>query len=526
MIRAFPAPLSFGLIVALASPAAALQSTQFGTQQLITSAATGVADVFPADLDGDGDIDMVAALTGADRVAWYRNNGNGSFTQRVLANGMENTTCVTAADLDGDGDLDVVAGAPGLIFPPGSNNSLRVFRNNGNGSFTSLTIPQAVPGIWDVTTSDMDGDGDLDIVISLGAIFDQIGWFRNNGNLNFGGVQAISTSSSTSSEPRDVHTADVDGDGDMDVLAANYNGNDVSWYRNNGSSWTRQVISGAQGARNVRTGDMDGDGVLDVVSTSVLDRRVAWYRGLGGGNFSSQRIISTANNEYRGLHLVDADLDGDLDVFTTSETNNRVDWYENLGGNNFSSSHVITNGMAGANCVASADMDGDGVPDIVAGAPGNNRITWYENLLDPNALGTNYCTGVPNSSGAAGSVTATGSNTASDNDLTIIAESLPNNSFGFFLVSQTQFFIPNPGGSQGNLCIAGDIGRYVGPGQIQNSGTGGTFSLLLDLTQVPQPTGFVSVQAGETWNFTTWFRDAIFGLPVSNFTDGFSITFQ
>ena len=520
--------LAAGLAAGLSGSAAALQSTTFGSQNIIASSATAVADLAPADLDNDGDIDVAAALTGSDRAVWYRKNANGTFSQLTLATGLPNITSIHAADLDGDGDQDIVAGAPGSFFPPGSGNALRVFRNNGNGSFTTLTIPQSVPGIWNLTTDDMDGDGDLDIVISLGAVFDQIGWFPNQGNLSFGSVRAISTGSATSSEPRDVHTADVDGDGDVDVLAANYLGNDVSWYRNNGggNSWTRVFLSTAAGARNVRTGDMDGDGVLDIVTTSVLDRTLAWYRGQGGGSFSSKRVISTTNNEYRGLHLVDADLDGDLDVFTTSETNNRVDWYENLGSNNFSGSHVITNSMTGANHVNSADMDGDGVPDVIAGAPGNNRITWYENQYDPNSLGSNYCTANANSSGAPGAMSASGSNVVSDNDLTIEATRLPANSFGFFLVSQTQFFLPNPGGSQGNLCIAGDIGRYVGPGQIQNSGTAGTFSLLLDLTQIPQPTGFVSAQVGDTWNFTTWFRDSIFGLPVSNFTDGFEITFQ
>ena len=521
--------LTAGLALGLTGSAAAFQSTQFGSQNIITSAATQVAEIAPADLDGDGDIDVAAALTGSDRVVWYRRNFNGTFTQRILDSSMDNVTSVHARDLDGDGDIDLIAGSPGAFFPPGNGNALRVYRNNGGGNFTTITIPQQVPGIWNLTTDDIDGDGDPDIVIGLGAIFDQIGWFPNQGNLNFGGVRAISTGSGTSSEPRDVHTADVDGDGDMDVLACNYLGNDVSWYRNNngvGTSWTRVFISSASGARNVRTEDMNGDGILDLVTTSVLDRTLGWFRGTGGGSFTSRQVISQQNNEYRGLHLVDVDLDGDMDVFTTSETNNRVDWYENLGGGNFSTSHVITNAMTGANHVNSADMDGDGVPDIVASAPGNNRITWYENEFDPNALGFNYCTANANSSGFPGVMSATGSNVVADNDLTIEASLLPANSFGFFLVSQTQFFLPNPGGSQGNLCIAGDIGRYVGPGQIQNSGAAGTFSLLLDLTQIPQPTGFVSAQVGDTWNWTTWFRDSIFGIPVSNFTDGFEITFQ
>jgi hypothetical protein len=72
---------------------------------------------------------------------------------------------------------------------------------------------------------------------------------------------------------------------------------------------------------------------------------------------------------------------------------------------------------------------------------------------------------------------------------------------------------------------AGSIGRYVGPGQVQNTGATGGFSLQLDLTQTPTPTGFVVVAAGETWHFQTWHRDAVGGVATSNFTDAVSITF-
>ena len=86
--------------------------------------------------------------------------------------------------------------------------------------------------------------------------------------------------------------------------------------------------------------------------------------------------------------------------------------------------------------------------------------------------------------------------------------------------------VAGPGGSQGTLCLGGAIGRYVGPGQIVNSGSTGEITLAIDLTQTPQPTGLVSVQPGETWNFQAWYRDAIGGSATSNFTDGLSITFQ
>lgn len=141
--------------------------------------------------------------------------------------------------------------------------------------------------------------------------------------------------------------------------------------------------------------------------------------------------------------------------------------------------------------------------------------TW---LLGGN--GTSYCDGTPNSTGLPGRISAHGSAVVTSNDLTLVAEDLPPHSFGFFLTSQTQGLTQNPGGSQGNLCLSGAIGRYVGPGQIRNAGATGAISLLLDLTQTPQPMGFVSVNAGETWNYQAWTRDSVGGMATSNFTNG------
>jgi hypothetical protein len=119
-----------------------------------------------------------------------------------------------------------------------------------------------------------------------------------------------------------------------------------------------------------------------------------------------------------------------------------------------------------------------------------------------------------------------GSASIAANDLTLEASRLPNNSFGYFITSLTQAITPNPGGSQGVLCVGGQIGRYTGPGQIKNSGATGAFSLLLNLNQIPTPTGFVPALVGQTRSFQSWHRDSVGGAPTSNFTNGLSVTFQ
>lgn len=66
----------------------------------------------------------------------------------------------------------------------------------------------------------------------------------------------------------------------------------------------------------------------------------------------------------------------------------------------------------------------------------------------------------------------------------------------------------------------------MGPGQIRNAGQAGAFDLRIDLTSLPQPADSVAAVAGETWNFTSWYRDTVGGDPTSNFTNGLSVNFQ
>ena len=144
--------------------------------------------------------------------------------------------------------------------------------------------------------------------------------------------------------------------------------------------------------------------------------------------------------------------------------------------------------------------------------------------LDP-PIGDAYCAVALNSTGSASELSAIGSTEVASNDLTLTSSSLPLSAFGYVIASTTQGFAMNAGGSTGNLCISGDIGRLVG-GVIGNAGTTGSFSVTADLNAMPQSQGPVVVVAGETWNFQTWHRDSDSGAPTSNFTNGLEITFN
>ena len=207
-------------------------------------------------------------------------------------------------------------------------------------------------------------------------------------------------------------------------------------------------------------------------------------------------------------------------------------------------------------------LDADGataVPtyDIASTPSGKSRVTsargliggmltaWSDNRSDggdiliqltgddgtPGSLGivsnpAQLCVGVPNFSGETAVSFVVGSASAQANDQTLWTVNLPSFSFSFFLTSTSPGFVMAPGSSIGNICLGGDIGRFMGPGQVLNGGPTGSVQLSIDLTQQPTPTGLVSVMSGEQWYYQAWFRDLTPLGPASNFTEACSVVYQ
>ena len=157
---------------------------------------------------------------------------------------------------------------------------------------------------------------------------------------------------------------------------------------------------------------------------------------------------------------------------------------------------------------------------LVTGGPffGNDPLGTFTFMRLP--LGTSYCgPAALNSTGAPGTLLALGSGLAGES-VTLTANGLPTDQFGYLLVS-SQTGSSMPMGSSGQLCLSGSIGRFNGQGQVLNSGTNGSFTLVADSANLPLNPN-LSAQPGETWHFQAWYRDS----GTSNFTDGLSLTFQ
>lgn len=141
------------------------------------------------------------------------------------------------------------------------------------------------------------------------------------------------------------------------------------------------------------------------------------------------------------------------------------------------------------------------------------------------SIGTSYCgPAVPNSSGQPARIRAIGSDVVALASLSLKAIDLPHDQFGYFLGSMTEGFVAQPGGSSGNLCLGGEIGRFVS--QVGNSGPCGCMDITVDPFAFEVPVSPPApILPGETWRFQCWFRDVEVA-PTSNFTDGVWIEWQ
>jgi hypothetical protein len=349
-----------------------LLATTFGGQNTITSSADGARSVFASDVDGDGDMDLLSSSVADDTVAWYENDGNQNFTEHTISTSANGARSVFALDVDGDGDLDVLSASS-------LDDKIAWYENDDRPvqdvNFTSHTISTAADGAISVFAADMDGDGDID-VLSASYVDDKIAWYENDGSQNF----TPHTISTAANFALSVFASDVDGDGDMDVLSASYVDDKIAWYENDGSgNFTSHTIStAADGAISVFAADVDGDGDMDVLSASFLDDKIAWYENDDSQNFTPHTISTAADRAY-SVFATDLDGDGDLDVLSASSYDDKIAWYENDGSQNFTP-HTISSASDGALGVFAADVDGDGDMDVLSASASDDKIAWYENL--------------------------------------------------------------------------------------------------------------------------------------------------
>jgi hypothetical protein len=275
---------------------------------------------------------------------------------------------VAIVDLDGDGDNDLA-----VIH---RNGSLKTLANLGAGTFA----PAVDRGIlWpsetatEIETADVDRDGDQDLLVSFTTTYGSISVVRNRGNGTFDPPENYDTCYSTQM----LVAADFNGDKRVD-LAGDSNCFQATIMLNNGDGTFRHNGEYGRGYTpgGIDAGDLDGDGDLEVAFGNGTSD-VTVLPGLGDGSFGPHGGQAVHHNP-RGVKMADFDADGDLDIVTSNTYSNFVSLLRNDGTGQFPPPEDYFPGFGTMN-LAIGDFDRDGDVDLVVANRDNDHISILHN---------------------------------------------------------------------------------------------------------------------------------------------------
>lgn len=315
------------------------------------------------DINNDGQVDFITGVSGENEVEWHENLGDEGFSSSKEITQSVTDPRICISDLNGDSYTDI-------IVISHDSHKLGWYQNLGNGSFDELEIILSNVHKGEVVcTSDADNDGDEDIFLNFER--NKFKWLENDGVGGFVNEHIIYEGPNLevgTEGPRLIHLSDMDGDGDKDLLITReYTSywERLEYFQNdgNGNFSNEESISFEfyVWVTAIDTDDLDGDGEKDIVvsvSTQGWNYPVAyWFKNLGNGNFSSEQIVAPdafASSAF--VSSVDLDSDGDIDIVCDSHDPSSSRWFENDGTGEFQS-HIV--GLVGLSSVVDIDNDGD-----------------------------------------------------------------------------------------------------------------------------------------------------------------------
>lgn len=337
------------------------------------------------DVDGNGSSDIVyifreSANSGDWGIGWLRNtDGKGRFAapETLVSPGVGPLT-MAAQDVDGDGDEDLVR----VGWHSSWRKSVGWHENkDGRGALGTLR-PIASQLVDDsFAVGDVDSDGDLDVLAS--------GYLYRNNDGRFSKEPELIWPSNRD-RGASTQVADLDGDGDLDLLTGGDRFCGPHWLENvdgKGEFVFREEFRGPTGVERptiVVPTDMDGDGDLDVLAAdSTFETRIEWYENLDGeGAFGDGQLIGIQSPEPYAFLVHDVDADGDVDILVDGIVDT---WLENT----INGFELINQGFPAREGIGLhvADFNGDGAADLLVESL--DGVLWFENRLIADANGDN-----------------------------------------------------------------------------------------------------------------------------------------
>ena len=280
--------------------------------------STQVVDV--KDLDQNGELDIIVTET-QNQLIWYKNNGNYNFEKIIIDNslsGFTNQPQIYIADIDKINGLDIV-------YASNSTGDLAWYKNDGNQTFTKTSIDSGYSQLNFITPVDLDSDNDLDLVIS--SFFPRgIYWYENDGSQNFN-KRIINEESNLL--PIYLEVADLNNDGKKDIVSTDFIMAYYVGYENDGSqSFTKFAISNLylSGLSKIKLLDIDSDNDVDIIIDDFTGNKTYWFEN----NYTPPIVeepIGKCYNQYENLNWISNctfDLSGRL-------TSSGVSYFNSLG---------------------------------------------------------------------------------------------------------------------------------------------------------------------------------------------------
>ncbi len=319
--------------------------------------------VASADFDGDGDLDL--AVGSPAQVDILLNDGTGAFTtgSPILSGslGLLQPWTVTAGDFNNDGFPDLA------VTGTGGSSAVYILLNNANGTGTFTVSSNYVTGIgqcWHLTSADIDGDGDLDLLVA-NTTGTTVNILLNNGAGTF--TAGANLTPTFGSNPRCVAVADFDNDGDLDLAVGNITNYVNIWLNNGNGTFTAapDITTGLSSPVFVAAGDLNADGAVDLAIVNAGSTTVSVFTNSGAGVFTQAlgSPFSTFSTNPVWVSLEDFDGNGTLDIATVNYAGTNISILRNTGSASFS--NITTYPALNApNYLAAGDFDGDGDLDV------------------------------------------------------------------------------------------------------------------------------------------------------------------